>query len=233
MATVLPTAMTSLPTGRTPWDEDTDGDSFNTGDEVADFDPLADNYLNNSRIADLLDIAVDLTSLPQVELVFTESSGTSRTVTTPWEQGDSDSISQDWGGEVSRMVEVGHALNVSVTDTVGANVSVSPTSLGGGVSYERSLTVGFEQSVTQSRGSRVNWNRSQTSRRQSTFRESEEVRNTEGTTPAVSPVPTAARSANMCSATRNNGAGPLRGRRSACCGSLQTPILRIKLETAA
>jgi len=143
-----------------PWLSDTDGDSYPDGREAADFDPNNNPYIFNPRVADMATIAVDLTAVPEIDLDFTESSGSSRNVSTSYEQSESNSISRDWGGETSRQLEVGHTLSVSTTQTVGAEVNVSPTDLGGSVSYESSLTLGFESSVSQTRGSSVNWSNS-------------------------------------------------------------------------
>jgi len=168
--------------GTNPFDADTDGDGYADNVEIQRFNPANDNYRFNPRIADLPVIAVELTSLPQVELNFEQSNGSSRTVGTQHGTGSSSSIARDWGGEISRQVEVSHTLNVETTNTVGATVSVSPTDLGGEASYERSLTLGFSTTSTQAYGSSVNWNSSQTTENTRTYNESVDASETVGTT---------------------------------------------------
>ena len=167
--------------GTNPWLSDTDGDSFPDQDEAAVFDPQNNNYIFNPRIADMATIAVDLTSVPQIELVFTESTGTERTISTSHEQGTSASISKDWGGEVSRQIEIGHTMSVSNTQTVGVEVSASLFDFGAKVSYENSLTIGFENSFSQTSGSSVNWNNSQEQANSSNYAEALELSETSGT----------------------------------------------------
>lgn len=154
-----------------PWLADTDGDSFDDGREAADYDPNNNRFVFNPRVADMATIAIELTAVPEVDLDFTESSGSSRSVSTSYETSESNSISDNWGGEVSRQLEVGHTFSVSNQQTVGTEISVSPTDLGGSVSYENSLTVGFESSTSQTRGSSVNWSSSATQENTRAFSE--------------------------------------------------------------
>eukprot|EP00752_Nemacystus_decipiens_P018824 g16880.t1 len=154
-----------------PWLADTDGDSFDDGREAADFDPNNNRFVFNPRVADMAQIAVDLTAVPEIDLDFTESNGSSRSVATSYEQSETNSISQDWGGESSRQLEVGHTFSVSNQQTVGTEVNVSLTDIGASTSYENSLTVGFESSTTQTRGSSVNWSNSATEENSRAFGE--------------------------------------------------------------
>lgn len=165
-----------------PWLADTDGDSFSDAQEVADFDPNNNPYIFNPRVADMATIAVDLTAVPEIDLDFTESTGSSRNVSTTYEQSESNSISRDWGGETSRQLEVGHTFSVSNTQTVGAEISVSPTDLGGSVSYENSLTIGFESSTSQTRGSSVNWSKSASEENSQAYAETVSLTEDEGST---------------------------------------------------
>jgi len=145
-----------------PWLADTDGDSFDDGREAADFNPENNRYLFNPRVADMAQIAVDLTAVPKVDLVFSQGGSVQSSVQTSYEQTEANSIRRDWGGETSRQLEVGHTLSVSNTQTVGAELSVGLTDVGATASYENSLTLGFEQSTSQTRGSSVNWSRAAT-----------------------------------------------------------------------
>lgn len=154
-----------------PWLADTDGDSFDDGREATDFDPNNNRFVFNPRVADMAQIAIELTAIPEIDLDFTESSGSSRSVGTSYEQSESNSISQDWGGESSRQLEVGHTFSVSNQQTVGTEVNVSLTDIGASASYENSLTVGFESSTTQTRGSSVNWSKSATEENSRAFSE--------------------------------------------------------------
>jgi hypothetical protein len=167
--------------GTNPWLADTDGDTLTDNEEVVVFDPNNNTFRFNPRIADMPTIAIDLASLPEILLDFTESNGSSRSVATAHDITQTSGISRDWGGETSRQLEVGHTLSVSTTNTVGTEVSVSPTDLGASVSYEASLTVGFESSVSQSWGSSVNWSNTQTSENSRAYSESLDISETSGT----------------------------------------------------
>ncbi len=145
-----------------PWLADTDGDSYDDGREVTDFDPNNNRYHFNPRVADMAKISVELTSVPEVDLAFSQGTSGSRNVSTSYETSESNSISNTWGGEISRQLEVGHTLSLETTQTVGAEVSASLTDVGVTGSYESSLSVGFESSVSQTRGSSVNWSDSAT-----------------------------------------------------------------------
>ncbi|MFL0810844.1 MAG: hypothetical protein K6L76_10550 [Agarilytica sp.] len=165
-----------------PWLADTDGDSYEDGREVADYDSSNNRFIFNPRVADMANIAVDLTSVPEVDLDFTESTGSSRSVSTTYEESESDNITRNWGGESSRQIEVGHTLSVSNTQTVGAEVHASLTDIGGSVSYENSLTVGFESSFSQTRGSSVNWSNAASEENSQTYAETVDLTEEQGST---------------------------------------------------
>ena len=165
-----------------PWLVDSDGDSYPDGREAADYDPSNNRFIFNPRVADMATIAVELSAVPEIDLDFQESTGGSRNVSTTYEQSESNSISSNWGGESTRQLEVGHTLSVSNTQTVGAEISVSPTDLGGSVSYENSLTVGFESSVSQTRGSSVNWSDSASQENSRAYSETVDLTEEQGST---------------------------------------------------
>ncbi len=164
-----------------PWLADTDGDGYLDGEEAAVFDSSNTAFRFNPRISDMAVIAIDLTSLPQIELNFSESDGSTRTIGTAYDQSETSGISKDWGGESSRQLELGHTISVSRTDTVGVEVEAS---IDGGVtgSYETSLTLGYEQSSTQTIGSSVNWSAQQSQQNSQTYSESLDISETSGTT---------------------------------------------------
>jgi len=170
-----------LELGTNPVVADTDGDGFNDGVEQARFDPSGNATRFNPRVADLARIAVDLVSVPQIRLNFTESNGSTRTVETAHEQGSSNGVSIDLGGESTRQLAVGHTISSSSTITIGTEVSVSPTELGASASFEASVSAGLERSSTQTSGSNANWTQSQQSENSETFAESESLANTSGT----------------------------------------------------
>lgn len=165
-----------------PWVDDTDGDSFLDGREVNDYDPSNNRFIFNPRVADMAKIAIELTAVPEIDLDFSQGTSGSRTVSTTYEQSESQSIESGWGGETSRQLEVGHTLSVENTQTVGAEVSVSPTDLGVTGSYENSLSVGFESSVTQTQGSSVNWSNSATTENTRAYNETVELTEEENST---------------------------------------------------
>ena len=158
-----------------PWLDDTDGDGFADGREVIDYDPSNNRFVFNPLVADMANIAVDLTAVPEIDMNFSESTGGSSTVSTSYEQSESESISNEWGGETSRQLEMGHTLSVETTQTVGTEVNVSLTDIGASASYESSLTLGFESSVSQTRGSSVNWSNSAASENARAYSESVEL----------------------------------------------------------
>lgn len=172
---------TELVLGTNPDVADTDGDGFDDGNEQARFDPVGAPTRFNPRVADLARIAIDLVSVPQIELDFTESNGSTRTVATEHEQGSSNGITSARGGESTRQLEVGHTISTSSMVTIGATVEVSPTELGGSTSFEASVSAGLESSSTQTSGSSVNWTASQQQENSETFAESESLANTVGT----------------------------------------------------
>lgn len=160
---------------------DTDGDGFEDGNEINLFDPLNSFTRYNPRVSDLAKIAIDITSVPQIELVFNTSSSGTQTVATEHSQSNSIGVSNDWGGESTRQVEIGHTLSIETTQTVGTEVSVSLTDIGGSANYESSLSLGMEQSQTQSYGSSVNWSESQQQENTKTYNESREYSESNGT----------------------------------------------------
>ena len=160
---------------------DTDGDSFSDAAEVAIFDPQNSRVRFNPLISDLARIAVDLTSVPQIELSFTDSNQTTTTVATSHDQSISSGVSSSRGGESTRQLEIGHTVSTSLTNTVGVEVMAGTSGFGATASYEVSLSVGLEASRTQTLGSSVNWTSEQRSENSRTFSESEELSRTSGT----------------------------------------------------
>ncbi len=157
-----------------PWLVDTDGDSYLDNDEVAVFDPVNNQFISNPRIADMAQVSVDLTSLPHVDMVFSTSTSSAYSVSTGHQQGTSNSIGHDWGGESSQQLEIGHTDSLSNTTTVGVEVELSaePSAT---FSLENSLTLGFENSINETNGSVVNWSTSEQQENSSTYEESVSV----------------------------------------------------------
>ena len=167
--------------GTNPFLADTDGDGMSDYAEIVVYDPRNSTTRFNPLVADLAKISIALSSVPLIELDYVQSDGSSRTVSTDHSVSDTSSISRNWGGESSRQIEIGHTVSVEKTDTVGVEVSVSPTELGGSASYESSLSVGLSKSKTQTTGSSVNWNRTQQAENTETYNESEALSQTSGT----------------------------------------------------
>lgn len=160
---------------------DTDGDGLNDMLEVVTFDPDSNLVRRNPLVSDLARIAIDLTSVPQIELSFTDSNQTTQSIATSHDQSVSSGTSTSRGSESSRQLAVGHTLSVEATQTVGVEVSTSPTDLGVSTSYEASLSTGLQSSRTQTTGSTVSWTNEQRQENANTFSRAEEVSNTTGT----------------------------------------------------
>ena len=168
--------------GTSPALADTDGDGINDLAEVAVFDPNNSRIQFNPLVGDLARIAIDLISVPQIELDFTESNGNTRMVSTQHDQSSSEGVSRNLGAVSSLQLEIGHTVSESITSTVGAEVSVTPAGVGGSASLETSLSESSENSTTFTRGSSVNWSTEQRSENSRTFSESASVSNTNGVT---------------------------------------------------
>ena len=161
--------------------EDTDGDGLNDFAELVTFDPGSSLVRRNPLVADLPRISVDLTSVPQIELSFTDSNQTTQSVATSHDQSVSSGTSTSRGTESSRQLAVGHTISVEATRTVGAEVSASPAGVGASTSFEASLSAGLQESETTTTGSTVSWTNEQRQENTSTFSQAEEVSNTIGT----------------------------------------------------
>jgi hypothetical protein len=160
--------------GTNPWLADTDGDLYPDEYETSRFDPDNHIAIYNPRIADLARFAVDLTSVPRVDMIFEISGGESEVVGTSHGQGSSDSISRDWGGGTSRQIEIGHSAKIENTTTVGVEVEISkePSAT---FKLENALTLGFETSNSFTNGSSVNWSTTQEQANSTTYEESIEM----------------------------------------------------------
>ncbi len=168
--------------GTNPWIADTDGDGFDDGREARDFNPGSDRYLFNPRIADLATVALDLESLPEIVLDFETSTQQAVQVSAERSSSSTSSIARSRGGAQTRQLETGHTLSASVSRTVGTEVEISATNVGGKSTFETSLTAGFELSQTQSRGSEVNWSATELSENSAAYAESVEQSQIEGST---------------------------------------------------
>lgn len=142
--------------------EDTDGDGQVDGFEADLFDPESDPYRFNPRVADVPELDIRFTSVPEVILNYTSTLGADETVATE----RTSETSQSTTSSVESSVSVG--LEVSVTS--GVNASLTDF----GVSSETTVTGSIETSMS--------WNSSQTRENREAFSRSQSVSQREDTT---------------------------------------------------
>lgn len=151
---------------------DTDGDGRNDGYEWTLFDPDNDVFIFNPRISDLPAVSIDLVQLPKVEIDYTVNGSQTTTIGTEFGNSNSNSISTEQGGSISRQVAFSHSVNASIM--VGAEASPTDPKL------KTELTIGFEATQSHSRGSAVNWSNSEIATREQSYNESESASKTQG-----------------------------------------------------
>ncbi|MDJ0865670.1 MAG: hypothetical protein QNK03_06150 [Myxococcota bacterium] len=171
-----------LDLGTHPWRDDTDGDGFTDGEEVDQLSSPANRFRFNPRIADLPLLDIELVEAPRVDMLYTTQSAQTEVVGSDHSQTSSRSQSSHWGGGTSRMVALGHSVNVSRTDTVAVGFEVGPTDAKVTGEYSVSLQQGMERSVTNTTGSTWDWSREQTASNSETYAQHEEMRDTQGVT---------------------------------------------------
>ncbi|MFQ5588207.1 MAG: hypothetical protein ACE5F7_05145, partial [Nitrospiria bacterium] len=100
--------------GTSPVLPDTDADGFDDYKEVVTlgFDPAVNNLRFNPRIADLPQISVEVTSAPDISLNYTETNGTSSTISTNRSQSSSTSVTSSKTTEESSSFEHSHSFGI-------------------------------------------------------------------------------------------------------------------------
>jgi len=146
--------------GTSPADEDSDGDNLSDFDEVVTkaFDPTISNFQFNPRIADVPRISVQLQSVPDFEISFTDSQATSQTRSHTSGTRTTTTLSNSFTYEQS----------------VGEEVSASLGSTGGTSGFNVTSGVTYSQNQQET----MSWNETQ-SRENSAFQESTESESSE------------------------------------------------------
>jgi len=128
--------------GTSPILPDTDADGFDDYEEVVTlgFDPAVNNLRFNPLIADLPQISVEVTSAPDISLNYTETNGTSTTVSTNRSQSSSISVTSSETTEESSSVEnaIKAGVEIGYEVSVGTDTGVKAS---GKISMERSLAL--------------------------------------------------------------------------------------------
>lgn len=130
---------------------DSDGDSLSDWREVIDlaFNPDKDNYRFNPLIADVPRLKLELTSAPDIDLNYTDSTGSSQTISTERSSASSVSVSNSRTDSRSTSVERSYTEGMEVTATASLDPSVEVSA-----SYSYTETTTEETSTS--------WTRSQT-----------------------------------------------------------------------
>ena len=141
--------------GTSPVDVDSDGDGLTDYDEVVTkaFDATINNFQFNPRIADVPKISVELQSVPDFEISFTDNSSTSQT------------RSHTSGSRTTTTLTNSHTYEQSV----GEEVSSTLGSTGGTSGFDISSSVTYSQNQQET----MSWSETQ-ARENSTFRENTE-----------------------------------------------------------
>lgn len=150
--------------GTNPQDADTDGDGYSDGDEVLTLGVGSANpYFYNPLVADLPQLKVEITSLPDIGYDFVDSTGTSRTGSTTRGTSTSFSTSTTFGASTTVGVEATAEVSggpltppeasASVTASVEATVSFSATATQENEStYSSMVSEGVDESTSWNGG---------------------------------------------------------------------------------
>lgn len=125
--------------GTSPVIADTDGDGYSDGDEVLSLGVGSSNpYFYNPLVADLPQLKVEITSIPNIGYDFSDSSGTNQSGSTTRSNSTSNSTSTSFGASVTVGVEATAEVSASIT---GPEASSSVTaSMESTVSFDTTST---------------------------------------------------------------------------------------------
>lgn len=118
--------------GTSPADKDSDGDGLTDLDEVVTkaFDPSINNFQFNPRIADVPDITVQLQSIPDVSISYTDNTSTSQTTEVTRSNTSSTTLTHAYTYEQS--------VGEEVSGTVGSTGGTSGFDISSNVTYSQS-----------------------------------------------------------------------------------------------
>jgi len=153
--------------GTNPNIADTDADGFNDFDEVVTFgfDPTGNRLRFNPLIADLPKIAINLVSAPEVLINYTQTDGTTNSISTNRSATSSSTVSRSDSSESTNSFEHSYTEGIEV----GVEVEASLTNLGG----KASTTVSFEATQTFSKSTTTAWSTEQSNENSNTLDEAE------------------------------------------------------------
>jgi hypothetical protein len=149
--------------GTNPQDSDTDGDGYSDGEEVLNLGVgSASPYFFNPLVADLPELKVEITSIPDIGYDFVDSNGSTQTGSTTRSQSQSMSTSTSFGTSVTVGVEAtaevsggitGPSASASVTASMESTVSFDVTSTTENENtYSQMQSNGVENSTTWNGG---------------------------------------------------------------------------------
>jgi hypothetical protein len=129
--------------GTSPADTDSDGDGLSDFDEVVTkaFDASINNFQFNPRIADVPEISVQLQSIPDISISYTDNTSTSHTseVTRTNESSSSLTHSSTYEQSVSQ----------EISDTISDSVSLTDFSVSASTTYSESVQETMAWTTTQ------------------------------------------------------------------------------------
>ena len=139
--------------GTSPYLKDTDGDSYSDFDEIVEFgfNPDNNNFRFNPLIADVPKLAIEITSVPQVELNYTNSSSEAVTITNEHTEESAREVTiSDTSGN-------SYAIEDSISVGVGLEVKAGGTDSGvtGSLNVEVSQKVTSESSFSHTEAQRL------------------------------------------------------------------------------
>ncbi len=149
--------------GTSPVMADTDGDGYSDGDEVLQLGVGNSNpYVYNPLVADLPQLKVEITSIPNIGYDFSDSNGKTYQDSTTRSQSQSTSTSTSFGGSVTVGVEAkaevsasltGPEASASLTTSMESTVSFDTTTMTENQNtYSQMVTEGVEKSTTWNGG---------------------------------------------------------------------------------
>jgi hypothetical protein len=130
--------------GTSPADKDSDGDGLTDLDEMVTkaFDSSINNFQFNPRIADVPDITVQLQSIPDVSISYTDNTSTSQTTEVTRSNTSSTTLTHSYTYEQS--------VGEEVSGTVGSTGGTSGFDISSNVTYSKSQQETMSWTDTQS-----------------------------------------------------------------------------------